>query len=113
MKSDHGGSPAASRKAHACTVHAASLQYNHKELGEGDAVLSSCDSFIFGGQVEPYTYAEPDACEHVRVRYCKTLTTARLRARNVCMLCPKHCVGDAPAVSRYHQPAVCDDGCHV
>lgn len=67
---------AASKTAHACTVHASSLQYSHKELGDGDAVLSSCESFIFGGQVEPYTYAEPDACEHVRVCYYKTLATS-------------------------------------
>ena len=50
---------------HACTIHAASLEYRYEEV-EDDVVLTTCESLNFGGQVEP-TQAELDESDHVLV----------------------------------------------
>lgn len=61
-------------------IRAASLQYTCDSLGSGDdAILSTCDSFKCGGQVEPT--AETDNMEPVWVSYarCRSGTDLRLQ----------------------------------
>lgn len=50
---------------HACTIHAASLEYRYEEI-EDDVLLTTCESLNSGGQVEP-TQAELDESDHVLV----------------------------------------------
>lgn len=53
-----------------CVIRAASLDFSCDSLeGEEDAILSSCDSFRSGGQIEPTgtACAELNACDSLPV----------------------------------------------
>ncbi len=56
-----------STEVDACIIRAASLEYSYEDMDD-EAVLTTCDSFKCGGQIEPADDAVLSDCEHVLVR---------------------------------------------